>query len=379
MRRTLFDDDHEAFRASVHGILGRELVPRAEQARHVAEVPVEVWRALGDAGALGVMVPEEHGGGGVADFRYHAVLGEELVVHGVAYASSIGINTDVVLPYLLELATPEAQARWLPPFCAGELITAIGMTEPGAGSDLSGITTRATRVDGGWLVTGSKTFITNGARAGLVVTAARTSEGRRGLTLFGVEAATPGFRRGRKLDKVGQPEADTAEIFLDDVFVPDAHVIGQVDQGFGAMLARLPQERLSVALVGVAHARHMLDLTVVYAGERQAFGQAIGAFQNSRFVLADLATQVDVAQSFVDDCLRASVAGELDAIDAAKAKLFATELQGRVADACVQLHGGYGYMREESIARSWLDARVTRIWAGSSEIMREVIGRSLGA
>jgi alkylation response protein AidB-like acyl-CoA dehydrogenase len=380
MQRTVFDEEHHEFRTSVRGVLERVVAPRAESHREEGRIGRDVWRALGEQGFLGFMVPVEHGGGGVDDFRYNAVLAEELTRFGVAYASSIGINTDVVAPYLVELTTDEQRARWLPAFCTGELVTAIGMTEPTAGSDLAALRTTARRDGDDWVLDGAKTFITNGASADLVIVAARTTPGERsrGITLFAVEAGTPGFERGRKLDKVGQPEADTAELYFDGARVPAANVIGEVDNGFAQMMVRLPQERLSVAVVGVAHARWVLDETLAYVKERSAFGQAIGSFQANKFTLADLDAQVAMAQSFVDACLLARSQDRLDPVDASRAKLVATEVQGRVADAAVQLHGGYGYMRETAVARAWLDARVTRIWAGSSEIMREVIGRSLG-
>jgi alkylation response protein AidB-like acyl-CoA dehydrogenase len=379
MGRMVFEAEHEEFRSSVRALLQRELVPRLEATRDVGMISRDMWLALGAHGFLGFMVPQEYGGGGIDDFRFNAVLGEELAVHGLAYASSFGINTDVIAPYLLELTTDSQKDRWLRPFAAGELITAIGMSEPEAGSDLGGIRTTARRVGDHWILNGSKTFITNGYRADLVIVAARTPDlGDRAITLFGVESGTPGFSRGKKLDKVGQPEADTAELFFDDVQLSDDAVIGEVGRGFHAMMARLPTERLSIAIACVAHAAAMLGETIAYAKERRAFGQPIGSFQHNRFVLADLATAVEVARCFVDSCLLAKTNGELSPVAAAQAKYVAAETQSRVLDACVQLHGGYGYMRESNVARGWLDARVTRIWGGTSEIMCEVISRSLG-
>lgn len=379
MRRRVFGEDHEAFRQSVRGVLEREVAPRAEEYRTNACIGRDAWHALGEHGFLGFMVPERYGGGGVDDFRYNAVLGEELAAYGLAFSSSVGINTDVVAPYLLELTTEEQRERWLPDFAAGRLICGIGMTEPNAGSDLAALQTTAVRDGDDWILNGSKTFITNGYQADLVIVAARTTPGTRskGITLFGVETGMPGFTRGRKLDKVGQPEADTAELFFEDVRVPDSLRIGTLDGGFGHMMERLPQERLSSAIANVAHARVALAETIAYANERQAFGQSIGSFQHSKFTLAALSTELDVTGAFVDACLADHVDGELDPIDAAKAKYWSSEVQNRVLDACVQLHGGMGYMRETAVARAWLDARVTRIWAGSNEIMREVIGRSL--
>jgi alkylation response protein AidB-like acyl-CoA dehydrogenase len=380
MQRTVFDREHDEFRAAVRGLVARELAPNAERHREERSIDRTAWKALGAAGFLGFMMPEEFGGGGMKDFRFNAVLAEELAVLGYAYASSFGINTDVVSPYLLDLASPEQQLRWIPRFCSGDLITAIALTEPEAGSDLAKIRTRAERDGDGWLLNGAKTFITNGIGADLVIVAARStpSAGARGITLFAVERGAPGFERGRKLDKVGQPEADTAELFFTDVRVRDEDIIGEVDAGFGYLMNRLTQERLSCAISAVAAAMSIFTETLAYAKQRQAFGQAIGAMQHNKFTLATLATELDVTRAWVDQCLAAHVAGELEAADAAKAKYWATEMQNRVTDACLQLFGGYGYMRESRIARVWLDARVTRIFAGTSEIMREVIGRSLG-
>ena len=298
----------------------------------------------------------------------------------MAYASSVGIHTDVVAPYLTELTTSAQKERWLGRFCSGDMITAIGMTEPDAGSDLAAISTSAVRVDGGWLLNGSKTFITNGYSADLVIVAARTGPGatRSSIGLFAVEDGMEGFTRGRKLSKIGQHEADTAELFFSDVYVTDEKLIGEPDRGFAYMMERLPQERLSAAVVNLAHARRAWEVTLDYVRERRAFGRPVGSFQHNRFVMAELSTEVDVTQAYVDRCLVLHSAGELSGVDAAKAKYWTSEVQGRVLDACVQLHGGYGYMHEYDVARAWTDARVTRIWAGSNEIMREIIGRNIG-
>lgn len=379
MRRTVFEGEHDQFREAVRAVVADRIEPRAEDFRAAAVIDRDAWRALGSQGFLGFMVPEEHGGAGVDDFRYNAVLGEELARLGLAFASSVGINTDVVAPYLLELTTPAQQERWLPRFATGELICAIAMTEPDAGSDLAALRTTAVSDGDDWILNGSKTFITNGHQADLVIVAARTTPGSRskGISLFGVEAGMAGFERGRKLAKIGQPEADTAELFFHDVRVPETLRLGELDAGFGHMMQRLPQERLSCAIACVAHAYEALDQTVTYARERCAFGQSIGSFQHNKFTLATLSTELDVTRAYVDACLEAHVAGELDGVDAAKAKYWASEVQGRVIDACVQLHGGMGYMTETAVARAWVDARVARIWAGSNEIMREVIGRTL--
>ncbi|MEV4326325.1 acyl-CoA dehydrogenase family protein [Microbispora rosea] len=380
MRRTIYGEDHEAFRDSVRQFVIRSVAPRAEEFIERRLIDREVWREAGRQGLLGLEVPEEYDGAAAGDYRFNAVLIEELAGVGMALASSFGIHFDVVAPYLVDLTTDEQKKRWLPPFCSGELITAIGMTEPGGGSDLAALRTTAVRDGSDWIIDGSKTFITNGYQAGLVVVAARTSPEKRakGITLFAVEEGMPGFHRGRKLDKIGQPEADTAELFFESVRVPAANVIGEVDRGFVAMMERLPQERLGSAVTNLAHAAAVLAETLSYVKERRAFGQAIGSFQYNKFTLADLVTKVEVTRAYVDQCVAAHAAGELTAVDAAKAKMWTAEVQNQVIDACVQLHGGYGYMKEYRVARAWADARVTRIWAGSNEIMREIVGRDLG-
>jgi alkylation response protein AidB-like acyl-CoA dehydrogenase len=377
MKRTLFEDEHEWFRESVATFVDRELMPNRERFRSQRSIDRETWLKAGEAGFLGLGVPAEYGGSGVEDFRFNAVLGEELARAGFAYSSSFGIQTDVVAPYLLRLTTEEQRQRWLPGFCRGEIITAIGMTEPAAGSDLKGIQSTARRDGDGWVLNGSKTFITNGYNADLVVAAARTPDPG-GLSLFAVERGMDGFSRGSKLDKLGQHEADTAELFFDEVRIPAANLIGEPGRGMSLMMGHLSQERISTAIVNVAHAANVLRLTLEYVGERRAFGQPIGSFQNSRFALAQADAELDVARVYIDRCVEAHVAGELTAVEAAKAKLISSETQNRVIDACLQLHGGYGYIEEYEVARSWVDARITRIWAGTNEIMKEVIGRSLG-
>ncbi|MBB2746223.1 UNVERIFIED_ORG: long-chain-acyl-CoA dehydrogenase [Microbispora rosea subsp. rosea] len=380
MRRTIYGEDHEAFRDSVRQFVIRSVAPRAEEFIERRLIDREVWREAGLQGFLGLEVPEEYDGAAAGDYRFNAVLTEELAGVGMALASSFGIHFDVVAPYLVELTTDEQKKRWLPPFCSGEMITAIGMTEPSGGSDLAALRTTAVRDGSDWIIDGSKTFITNGYQAGLVVVAARTSPEKRakGITLFAVEEGMPGFHRGRKLDKVGQPEADTAELFFEGVRVPAGNVIGEVDRGFVAMMERLPQERLGSAVTNISHAAAVLAETLSYVKERKAFGQAIGSFQYNKFTLADLVTKVEVTRAYVDQCVAAHTDGELTAVDAAKAKMWTAEVQNQVIDACVQLYGGYGYMKEYRVARAWTDARVTRIWAGSNEIMREIIGRDLG-
>ncbi|GAA1291303.1 acyl-CoA dehydrogenase family protein [Saccharothrix xinjiangensis] len=380
MRRTLYGPDHEAFRESVRAFVDRTLKPHHERFIEQRHIDRDVWLEAGRQGLLGLEVPEEHGGSGAGDYRFNAVLGEELSKVSAAMSSCLGIHYDVVAPYLVDLCTDEQKRRWLPRFCSGELTTAIGMTEPSGGSDLAALKSTAVRQGGDWVLNGSKTFITNGFSADLVVVAARTDPAKkaRGITLFAVETGMAGFERGRKLDKVGQPESDTAELFFTDVRVPAENVIGEVDRGFIHMMERLPQERVGSAIANLAHAAQILEETIAYTKERKAFGQAVGSFQHNKFLLAELVTKVDVTQAFVDRCTEAHTRGELTATDAAKAKYWSAEVQNDVLDACVQLHGGYGYMTEYRVARAWMDARVTKIWAGSNEIMKELIGRDLG-
>jgi alkylation response protein AidB-like acyl-CoA dehydrogenase len=379
MGRPVFSHEHEHFRESVAEFIRREIWPERERIRERGLIGREIWTRAGEQGLLGISVPECYGGAGTRDFRFNAVMQEELARAGMAYASAFQVHVDVVAPYLVELTSEEQRARWLPGFVSGELITAIGMSEPGGGSDLAGIRTRAVADGDGWVLNGSKTFITNGTSADLVVTAARTPEdGERSLTLFAVEQGMPGYSCGRKLDKSGQHEADTAELFFEDLRVPGENVLGEVGRGFPAMMERLPLERLGSAAGNVAHAANALELTLEYARERRAFGQPIGSFGANRFLLAELVTMVDVTQAYVDQCLADHAQGRLDPIATAKAKWWSADVQNRVIDACVQLFGGYGYMTEYDVARAWSDARVTRIWAGSNEIMKELIGRSLG-
>jgi long-chain-acyl-CoA dehydrogenase len=380
MERRLYTADHEAFRDSVRAFLAREVWPIVGDIADAKGIPRDIWLAAGKQGYLSLEIPERYGGSAAGDYRFNAVLIEELAKVNLALASSLSIHFDVVTPYLVHLATEQQRDSWLPRVATGEIVTAIAMTEPSVGSDLAALTTSATRRDGGWVLNGAKTFITNGYSADLVVVAARTTPGTRskGISLFGVESSAAGFSRGRKLDKVGQPEADTAELFFDDVFLPDGREIGTVDRGFAHMMENLPQERVGAAVANLAHARQILDETIAYAGERYAFGSPIGTFQHNRFLLAELVTKADVTQAYVDQCVLAHSAGELSATDAAKAKWWTAHVQNEILDHCVQLHGGYGYMNEQRVARAWRDARVTKIWAGSNEIMKELIGRDLG-
>jgi alkylation response protein AidB-like acyl-CoA dehydrogenase len=380
VKRSLYEPDHDAFRESAREFVSRHVMPLSEEMIENKFIPRQVWLEAGKAGLLGLEVPEAYGGSEAKDFRFNAVLGEELSRHSAALSSCLGIHYDICAPYLVELTTEEQRQRWLPGFCTGELIAAIAMTEPSGGSDLAALKTTAVRDGDDWLISGSKTFITNGNSADLIITAVRTDPAKKakGITLFGVPADSPGFSRGRKLDKVGQPESDTAELFYDNVRIPSANIIGELNNGFIHMMQLLPQERLSASVANTAHARWVLEETLQYTKDRKAFGKSIGTFQYNKFLLAELFTKLEVTQAFIDQCVDAHTRRELTAIDAAKAKYWSSEVQNSILDHCVQLHGGYGFMREYRAARAWMDARVTRIWAGSNEIMKELIGRELG-
>jgi alkylation response protein AidB-like acyl-CoA dehydrogenase len=381
VRRTLFDDEHELFRDSVRRFVAAELAPRNEAWERAGIVDRDMFRSAGKHGFLGMAVPTEYGGGGVDDFRYNLVIGEEVQRAGIN-AAGLGwtLHNDICLPYFLAPCTEEQKARWLPGICSGDLITAIAMTEPGIGSDLASMKTTAVRDGDHYVVNGSKTFITNGINADLVLTAVKTdpSERHRGMSLVVIERGMDGFERGRNLDKIGMHAQDTAELFFTDVQVPVANLLGDEGEGFTYLVTNLPQERLSIAATGVAAARVAFDQTLSYVTERQAFGQAVGAFQNTRFGMAEMATEIELGQTYIDRCVLALNAGELTAEEASMAKWWCTELQGRVVDMCVQLHGGYGYMAEYPVARAYADARVTRIYGGTTEIMKEIIGRNLG-
>jgi alkylation response protein AidB-like acyl-CoA dehydrogenase len=380
MRRTVYSADHEAFRDTVRTFIERSILPIHEEIVTEKQIPDSVWIAAGKADLLGLEVPEEFGGSDPGDYRFNAVLGEELAKVSMAYNSCFQMHFDIGVPYFVKYGTQEQKERWLPGLSSGELVTTIAMTEPSGGSDLAALRTSAVRSGDSWVLNGSKTFITNGYTADLIIVAARTSPEKKakGITLFALENGTPGFERGRKLDKVGQPEANTAELFFQDVQIPHANVIGEVDRGFIQMMEQLPQERISAAIGNLAQAKAIVEETLVYAKDREAFGQPIGKFQHNKFLLADLFTQIDVSQAYVDACVVAHTEGELTAVDAAKVKMWTSDIQNSVLDHCVQLHGGYGFMREYRVAQAWMDARVTRIWGGTNEIMKEIIGRDLG-
>ncbi|WP_346622370.1 acyl-CoA dehydrogenase family protein [Blastococcus montanus] len=379
MQSALYEAEHEAFRAMLRDFLAKEVVPHHDDWEKAGVVDRSVWLKAGEQGLLGMDVPEEFGGGGVKDFRYNAILSAEVSRVG---ASGLGftLQNDVVAPYLIGLATDEQKRRWLPGVVSGEIITAIAMTEPGAGSDLQGLTTTARRDGDEWVLTGSKTFITNGINADLVIVVTRTDPGAgaRGFSLLVVERGMPGFERGRNLDKVGLKAQDTAELFFEDVRVPAANLLGTEGHGFFHLMENLPQERLSIAAGAVASARNVLDLTVRYCKERTAFGKPIGAFQNTRFELAEMHTEVTIAETYLEKAILEHNAGRFTVEDAAMAKWWTTELQKRVIDRCVQLHGGYGYMLEYPVAKAFVDSRIQTIYGGTTEIMKEIVGRSLG-
>jgi alkylation response protein AidB-like acyl-CoA dehydrogenase len=379
LARTLFAPEHEQFRQSVRRFMQKEIAPHYDQWEQDGCVSREVWRRAGAQGLLGVNLPEEYGGGEAHDFRYSTVVMEELM-----YANAPGVgfslHADVAAPYLAAYGTDEQKARWLPGVVSGDLILAIAMTEPSTGSDLAAVRTTALREGDGYVINGQKTFITNGLLSDLVIVVAKTdpAAGRKGISLLVVERDMEGFRRGRKLEKIGLHAQDTAELFFDKVRVPAANRLGEEGKGFAYLMSNLPQERLTIAIKAVAACEFGLDVTAQYCRERSAFGQPIGTFQASRFALAEMQTETQIARVFVDRCIEDLNAGRLSNEAAAMAKWWTTELEGRVLDRCLQLHGGYGYMLEYPIARAYLDARVQRIYGGTNEIMKEIIGRSMG-
>jgi alkylation response protein AidB-like acyl-CoA dehydrogenase len=377
---SIFESDHQDFRHTVRNFVRTDAAPNYSRYCEQHLIDRELWLKAGSLGMLGLHVPAEYGGGEAGDWRFTAVVLEELSRFSSGLSSSFGIHCDIVAPYLCDLTSEHQKQRWLPGFAKGELIAAIAMTEPGGGSDLANLRTTASEATGGWLLNGAKTFITNGSRADLVVVAARIGEGKasRSISLFVVEAGMPGFTRGATLDKVGQAESDTSELFFDEVFVPQDNLLGEQGRGFIHMMERLPQERLNCAVSNLAHAEGVFVETLEYAKSRHAFGKPIGSFQHNRFQLAEMRTMLDVTRSFVYECVTAHVAGELSAVQAAKAKWWSADVQNRVLDDCVQLFGGYGYMRESAVARAWMDGRVSKIWAGTNEIMKELVGRDLG-
>lgn len=379
MKRTIFNDEHNMFRDAVRRFVQNEIAPHHEQWEHEGIVPRDVWLKAGELGFLCMDAPEAYGGLEIDDYRYNAIVVEELTRAG-ASGVGFGLHNDVNMPYFLKYTTDAQKARWLPGMISGELITAIAMTEPGAGSDLKGVRTTAVRQGDHYIVNGQKTFITNGINSDLVITVVKTDpdKGHGGISLLVVERGMDGFERGRNLEKIGLKAQDTAELFFNNVKVPVENLMGEEGKGFYYLMNSLPQERLSVAVIAVAACEAALEMTINYCQERTAFGQPIGKFQNSRFKLAEMKTEIEIARVFVDRCIMELNADNLTAEEAAMAKWWTTDLQVRVMDQCLQLHGGYGYMLEYPIAKFYLDARVQPIYAGTNEVMKEIIGRSLG-
>ena len=383
MEREHYDDDHRAFGEAFRAFVDKVIVPNYDDWERDGITPRDVFREAGRSGFLGMAVPEQYGGGGVDDFRFNQILDEQIADAGITGSGlGLSLHNDTCLPYFLSFANDEQKQRWLPGIVSGELITAVAMTEPGAGSDLAGMRASARRDGDHYVVNGSKTFITNGINSDLVITAVKTgsdaSDRRGGMSLVIIERGMPGFERGRNLAKLGLHSQDTAEISFTDVRVPVANLLGEEGDGFRQLTAKLPQERMSIAVSALAEARAAFTETIRYVNDRKAFGTPVASFQNTKFVLADLVTEIDIAQAFIDRSVNRLIAGRLDAADAAKAKYYCTELQGRVMDRCLQLHGGYGFMDEYPISRRYRDARVTRIYGGTSEIMKSVISKSLG-
>lgn len=378
--RTLYDESHELFRQSFRSFADAELAPRIEEFEAAGIMDRNVYTEAGKHGFVGMNVPEQWGGGGTADFRFNAVIGEEVAKVGLGGGGlGLTLHNDITTPYFVEYCNDEQAARWLPGIASGELITAIAMTEPGTGSDLAGIATTAVRDGDEWIINGAKTFITNGINSDLVIVVAKTNPdgGRDGMSLLVVERGMEGFERGRNLDKIGQHSADTAELFFTDVRVPATNMLGEEGQAMKYLTFNLAQERLSLGVFGLAAAKAALDWTVDYVKERSAFGTSISSFQNTKFVLADVATQIEVTTPFMERCIEKLNDGELSGAEAAMAKLWGSELQGRVTDECLQLFGGYGFMTEYPIARAYADARVCRIYGGTSEIMKTIISKDV--
>ncbi|RBM21977.1 acyl-CoA dehydrogenase [Prauserella sp. PE36] len=380
MRRDVFTADHEDFRETVRTFVAKEVVPHYEEWERAGRMPREVFAKLGALGVLGIAIPEQYGGAGIADYRYNVVLQEE-ASRALVTLGTVRTQLDVILPYFLAYADAGQRDRWFPGLAAGTLLTAIAMTEPGTGSDLAGIRTTAVREGDHYVLNGAKTFITGGLLADLVIVVARTSsdpgDRRAGLTLLVVEDGMPGFSRGRVLNKIGLKVQDTVELSFDDVRVPVANRLGEEGEAFRYLGHNLPQERMTVAVGSVAQARAAVATTTEYVKERKAFGTPVASFQNTKFELAGMVAEVEAAQAMLDRAVLALVDGELSGADAAKVKLFCTETQGRIVDRCLQLFGGYGYMAEYPIARLYTDARVARIYAGTSEVMKVIIAKSL--
>jgi acyl-CoA dehydrogenase len=381
VKRTIFEREHNAYRKSFATFLQREVVPNFPDWEAAGIVPRDLFTKMAEHGFLAMAVPEEYGGEGVEDFRYNAVIAEEASYAMVANAiAGPQLHTDIVLPYILKAGTEEQKQRWLPKIANGESILAIAMTEPGTGSDLAAITTRAERDGDYYVINGAKTFITNGINANQVVVAVVTDPeaGHGGISLIVVDTETPGFSRGRKIAKIGQHASDTAELFFSDCRVPVENLLGEEGTGFFQMMEKLVPERLSLAISSLAGAEQALEITLDYVKQRKAFGRPIGSFQNSRFVLAELQTKVTITRTFVDSLIERQSRNEVTVAEAAMAKWWVTDLLGEVTDKGLQLHGGNGYTEDYPISRAWIDARLNRIYAGTNEIMKELIGRTMG-
>ncbi|WP_068275938.1 acyl-CoA dehydrogenase family protein [Aldersonia kunmingensis] len=378
MERTIFEPEHDLFRESYRKFLDQYVAPNHAKWEEQHIVDRDVWIEAGKQGFLGMDVPEEFGGGGVKDFRYNAVVTEESTAGGYSGLGFV-LQNDVISPYLNELSTDEQKQRWLPGFASGEIITAIAMTEPGTGSDLQGIKTRAVRDGSDWVLNGNKTFITNGINSDLVIVVAQTDpeKGAQGFSLLVVERGMKGFERGRNLDKIGMPAQDTAELNFDNVRIPAENLLGQEGMGFIHLMQNLPQERLSIAVGAAAGMERVLEQTKQYVRDRHAFGKPIGALQNTRFELAELATKATAVRVFVDKCIELLNENKLSVQEAAMVKWWSTEENLSLINRCLQLHGGYGYMKEYPIAKAYMDARITTIFGGTTEIMKEIIGRGL--
>jgi len=381
MERTIFESEHHLFRESFRQFVDKEIVPNNQTWEEKGVIDRSLFEIAGSNGFLGIDIPQEFGGGGIADYRFNQIMQEEFDMAGVAAAASgLGLHNDICIPYFLEFCSDEQRERWLPGLVSGQYITAIAMSEPGTGSDLAAISTTATKDGDSFVLNGAKTFISNGIISDLVIVAAKTNPdaGHRGVSLLIVERGMEGFERGRNLDKVGRHSQDTAELFFTDVRVPAENLLGEENKGFYYMMFNLPQERLNIAISAVAGTQYAFDLTLEYVKERQAFGQPIGSFQNTRFKMAEIATELELTWAFIDKCVLAHNLKNLTADEAAMAKWWATELQKRAIDQCLQFFGGYGYMDEYPISRLWRDGRVQSIYGGTTEIMKEIVGRGLG-
>lgn len=379
MRRNIFEQVHHDFRATARAFFEKECAPHTDEWEKDGKVSREAWRQAGAHGLIGWAVPEEFGGLGLVDYRFNQIVSEEMFATG-SVGIGLGVQNDIVVPYMADLTTAEQRERWMPGFLAGEIICSIAMSEPAAGSDLAGIKTNAVDKGDHFLLNGSKTFISNGLLSTLVIVACKTdtAAGHRGISLLVVEEGMEGFTRGRKLDKIGQFSADTAELFFQDVKVPKENLLGQLNRGFYHLVEHLPTERLGIATYALPMARRALDLTKIYALERKAFGQSIGKFQVNRHALAEMQTMLDAAQTYLDQCVLSANDGTLTAEDAAGLKWWTSEVQWQIVDRCLQMHGGYGYINEYEIARLWRDSRVQRLYGGTTEIMKDLMGRSMG-